>query len=109
MGWADVVSIGELKKALKAGISNNKIVYSGVGKTIDEIAFALKNKIEQFNVEIYRRIRNYSKNCRTDKYISEYSIKSKSRYFCRRAPKISTGKKPINLVSLFLKLKRFMS
>ena len=48
---ADVVSVGELKKVLKAGIPNNKIVYSGVGKTIDEIAFAIQNKIEQFNVE----------------------------------------------------------
>ena len=48
---ADVVSIGELKKALKAGISNNKIVYSGVGKRRDEIAFAIKNKIEGLSRE----------------------------------------------------------
>ena len=48
---ADIVSMGELKKALEAGIPNNKIVYSGVGKSKEEMAFALENKIEQFNVE----------------------------------------------------------
>ncbi len=41
---ADVVSIGELMMALKAGINPNKIVFSGVGKTSDEIDFAIKKK-----------------------------------------------------------------
>ena len=41
---ADVVSIGELMKALKAGIKPNKIVFSGVGKTSEEINFAVKKK-----------------------------------------------------------------
>ena len=41
---ADVVSIGELMKALKAGISPNRIVFSGVGKTSQEIDFAVKRK-----------------------------------------------------------------
>ena len=39
---ADVVSIGELMKALKAGINPNKIVFSGVGKTSNEIDYAVK-------------------------------------------------------------------
>ena len=42
---ADVVSIGELLKALKAGISPKKIVFSGVGKTEEEIRIAVKKKI----------------------------------------------------------------
>lgn len=50
-GGADIVSGGELFKALKAGIPSNKIVYAGVGKTEDEIRFALKSKILMFNVE----------------------------------------------------------
>ncbi len=50
-GGADIVSGGELFVALKAGISPKKIVYAGVGKTGDEIAFALKSKILMFNVE----------------------------------------------------------
>ena len=39
---ADVVSIGELMKALKSGIKANKIVFSGVGKTSDEISYAIE-------------------------------------------------------------------
>jgi len=50
-GGADIVSGGELFVALKAGISPKKIVYAGVGKTEDEIAFALKSGILMFNVE----------------------------------------------------------
>jgi diaminopimelate decarboxylase len=48
---ADVVSGGELKKALKAGIPANKIVFSGVGKTKAEMKLALEAGIYQFNVE----------------------------------------------------------
>lgn len=48
---ADVVSEGELRRTLKAGIPANKIVYSGVAKTAHEIQFALENEIFQFNVE----------------------------------------------------------
>jgi diaminopimelate decarboxylase len=50
-GGADIVSGGELYVALKAGISPKKIVYAGVGKTADEIRFALKSKILMFNAE----------------------------------------------------------
>jgi diaminopimelate decarboxylase len=50
-GGADVVSGGELFRALKAGIPPDKIVYAGVGKTEDEIRYALKSKILMFNVE----------------------------------------------------------
>ena len=48
---ADVVSLGELTRALKAGISPRKIVFSGVGKTDVEISNAVEKKILQFNVE----------------------------------------------------------
>ncbi len=48
---ADVVSLGELTRALKAGIPAGKIVFSGVGKTPEEMAAALKVGIKQFNVE----------------------------------------------------------
>lgn len=48
---ADVVSGGELLRALEAGISASKIVFSGVGKTKAEMAAALKAGIHQFNVE----------------------------------------------------------
>jgi diaminopimelate decarboxylase len=50
-GGMDLVSGGELYRALKAGADPKKIVYSGVGKRDDEIDFALKTGILMFNVE----------------------------------------------------------
>ncbi|MDD5747851.1 MAG: diaminopimelate decarboxylase [Actinomycetota bacterium] len=48
---ADVVSGGELFRALKAGVDPKKIVFTGLGKTADEIEYALKEGILMFNVE----------------------------------------------------------
>ena len=48
---ADVVSGGELLKAIKSGIKPNKIVFSGVGKTEEEIRLAIKKNILLINVE----------------------------------------------------------
>ena len=48
---ADVVSMGELMLALKAGISPRKIVFSGVGKTSKEINFAIDKNILLINSE----------------------------------------------------------
>ncbi len=48
---ADVVSEGELRRVLRAGIPAKKIVYSGVAKTAGEMKFALQQDIYQFNVE----------------------------------------------------------
>ncbi len=50
-GGVDIVSGGELFRALKAGVSPEKIVYSGVGKTLEEMEFALKSNILMFNTE----------------------------------------------------------
>src|SRR5512138_1404097 len=53
-GWGagmDIVSGGELFRALRAGIDPKKIVYAGVGKRRDEIEYALKMDILMFNVE----------------------------------------------------------
>ena len=47
----DVVSEGELRRALAAGVAARKIVFSGIGKTAREIALALKEGIACFNVE----------------------------------------------------------
>jgi diaminopimelate decarboxylase len=48
---ADVVSFGEIRSALAAGIEPSKIIFSGVAKTKDEIQFALEKRIKQINVE----------------------------------------------------------
>ena len=48
---ADVVSVGEMMMALKAGVSPKKIVFSGVGKTTNEISYAIDKKILLINAE----------------------------------------------------------
>ena len=50
-GGADVVSLGEFQRALRAGIDPKKIVFSGVGKQDFEITEMLKSSLLQFNVE----------------------------------------------------------
>jgi diaminopimelate decarboxylase len=47
----DIVSGGELHRALKAGVPPSKIVFSGVGKTAEEIAYGLETGILMFNLE----------------------------------------------------------
>jgi diaminopimelate decarboxylase len=48
---ADVVSEGEVRRALAAGVAPDKVVFSGVGKTRAEMAFALEHRVVYFNVE----------------------------------------------------------
>ncbi|HRE44531.1 MAG TPA: diaminopimelate decarboxylase [Terricaulis sp.] len=48
---ADTVSQGEIQRALRAGVPANRIIFSGVGKTAEELAFALKAGVYQINVE----------------------------------------------------------
>ena len=50
-GGVDIVSGGELFRALQAGVDPGRVVYSGVGKRADEIEYALKTGILMFNVE----------------------------------------------------------
>ena len=50
-GGADIVSGGELYRSLKAGIDPRRIIYSGVGKTEDELRYGLVSGILMFNVE----------------------------------------------------------
>lgn len=56
-GGADVVSGGELFRALRAGIPPERIVYAGVGKTAAEIEYALKSGILMFNIESGEELR----------------------------------------------------
>src|SRR3989475_8289242 len=54
---ADIVSGGELHRALRAGVSPKRIIFSGVGKTRDEMRDALKAEILLFNVESVGELR----------------------------------------------------
>ncbi len=53
---ADVVSGGELYRALKAGFNPRKIIFSGVGKTEDEMSYALRSGILFINVESFEEL-----------------------------------------------------
>ncbi|MFH1078708.1 MAG: diaminopimelate decarboxylase [Pseudomonadota bacterium] len=55
-GGMDIVSGGELYRALQAGVDPRKVVYSGVGKRIDEIEYALNAGILMFNVESFQEL-----------------------------------------------------
>ena len=55
-GGVDIVSAGELYRALKAGMDPQKIVYSGVGKSIEDLKYALESSILLFNVESSQEI-----------------------------------------------------
>ena len=54
---ADIVSVGEMHRALRAGVPARKIIFSGVGKTRDEMREALKAEILMFNVEAVSELR----------------------------------------------------
>ena len=72
---ADVVSKGELMRALKAKIKPEKIVFSGVGKTIDELKFAVGKKILLINAESKNEIKEISKQIH---YINSKIIRKKT-------------------------------
>ena len=90
---ADVVSIGELKRALKAKIPPNKIVFSGVGKNTDEIIFAIKNKILMINVESISELKQISTQAANLNMIAPISLRINPDIEAGGNEKISTGKK----------------
>ena len=55
MGF-DVVSVGELKRALKAGATANKIVFSGVGKSKADLTYAAEQENNSNNIESHHEI-----------------------------------------------------
>ena len=90
---ADVVSIGELKIALKAGISPKKIVFSGVGKTEEELDFAIKKRILLINAESEAEIRAINKIAKKNNKIVSVGIRINPNISAKTNKKISTGKK----------------
>ena len=90
---ADVVSEGELLKATKAGISTKKIVFSGVGKTEEEIKTAIKKKILLINIESENEadvINNISKK---NSRVTSVGVRLNPNIKGKTNKKISTGGK----------------
>jgi len=90
---ADVVSKGELIGALKAKIKPEKIVFSGVGKTIDELKFAISKKILLINIESENEIIEIEKIGKKNNKKINIGIRFNPDIDARTLKKISTGKK----------------
>jgi len=90
---ADVVSIGELMKSLKSGIKPNKIVFSGVGKTSNEIEYAIKKKILLINAESRSEILEIERIAKRNNRKVDIGIRLNPNTDAKTLSKISTGKK----------------
>ncbi len=89
----DVVSGGELRRALEAGIAANKILFSGVGKSVDEIDYALAEDILCFNVESAPELARLSQRAVTAGKTAPVSFRINPDVDARTHAKISTGKR----------------
>ncbi|MEM9104228.1 MAG: diaminopimelate decarboxylase [Pseudomonadota bacterium] len=90
---ADVVSEGELRRALAAGIPPQKIVFSGVGKTAQEIVFALSAGILCFNIESEAELDLVNAVAESVGKAAPVSFRINPDVDARTHAKISTGKK----------------
>ena len=90
---ADVVSKGELLRVLKAKIKPEKIVFSGVGKTIDELKFAVSKKILLINAESENEIIEIERIAKKNKKKINIGIRLNPNTNAETLKKISTGKK----------------
>jgi diaminopimelate decarboxylase len=89
----DIVSGGELYRGISAGFSPEKIVYSGVGKRIDEIDYALKCGILMFNVESLDEMKRIDERARLLKKKAPVAIRVNPDVDPKTHPYISTGLK----------------
>ena len=90
---ADVVSTGELMIALKAGIQPKKIVFSGVGKTSNEISYAIDKKILLINAESKSEISEIARIAKLKKKRVHIGIRLNPNTDANTLSQISTGKK----------------
>jgi diaminopimelate decarboxylase len=88
----DVVSEGELRRALAAGVPARKVVFSGIGKTAREMALALKEGIACFNVESEPELDLLSRVAQRTGQRAHVSIRVNPDVDARTHHKISTGK-----------------
>jgi diaminopimelate decarboxylase len=89
---ADVVSEGEIRHALAAGVPGEKIVFSGVGKTRAEMAFALDSGIFGFNVESEAEVKVLSEVASARGVKARIAFRINPDVDAKTHAKISTGK-----------------
>jgi diaminopimelate decarboxylase len=90
---ADIVSGGELYRALKAGFNPKTIVYSGVGKVVEDLEFGLKSDILMFNVESTQEIYQLNEVAKKLDKKATVSIRVNPDVDPQTHPYISTGLK----------------
>ena len=89
---ADVVSLGELKRALGAGVPGSKIMFSGVGKTKTEMAYALDVGLHQFNVEGDSELEALNEVALSKNAVAPVALRVNPDVDAKTHAKISTGK-----------------
>jgi diaminopimelate decarboxylase len=89
---ADIVSVGELRRALNAGIPADRIVFSGVGKSADEIAGALNVGVARFNVESLDELHTLQQLAKTQEVTARAAVRINPDVDAHTHAKISTGK-----------------
>lgn len=90
-GGVDIVSGGELFRALKAGVNPKKIVYSGVGKQDEDLRFALSSDILMFNVESHQELMRLNDIAGTINKMAGIAIRVNPDVDPKTHPYISTG------------------
>lgn len=88
---ADVVSGGELRKSLIAGLSSDKIIFSGVGKTKEEIREGINKGIFSFNVESLEEIRLIADVAKQENVHARISLRINPNINVKTNPYIATG------------------
>ena len=89
---ADIVSAGELLRALQAGVPPEKIVFAGVGKSADEMALALETGILQFNVESGEELARLSAVAQGMRTVARVALRVNPNVDAKTHKKITTGK-----------------
>ncbi|MBU2089098.1 MAG: diaminopimelate decarboxylase, partial [Alphaproteobacteria bacterium] len=90
---ADVVSEGELRRALAAGVPPERIVFAGVGKTAGEMRFALETGIHQFNLESEPELELLNAVAASMGVVAPVAIRFNPDVDAKTHAKITTGKK----------------
>ena len=89
----DVVSGGELYRAIAAGVNPEKIVYAGVGKNVEEIEYALKTGIQMFNCESLSEIKRINNIAQNNNIVAHIAIRINPDVDANTHHYITTGKK----------------
>ena len=90
---ADVVSIGELKRSLSAGFHPNKIIFEGVGKSKEDLIYAIQKNIRLINTESFEEIKLLQKLALEKNKIVDIGVRLNPNIDGGTINKISTGKK----------------